>query len=355
MINMNSRVNAIKINEKTISPGNSAYIIAEMSANHGGNFQRAVDIIYAAKECGADAVKIQTYTADTLTLRSDKPQFQINHGPWKGQTMYELYCKAHTPWEWQPKLMDIANKADITLFSTPFDATSVDFLEEINVPAYKIASYELIELPLIEKVASTGKPLILSTGNATLSEIDEAVRTAESAGAKEIALLKCVTSYPAPPEAMNLRTIPHMQEAFNLPTGLSDHSLGIAVSVAAVSLGACIIEKHFTLDRTIETADSFFSMEPHEFKEMVQSVRIAEKALGEVHYALYKDVGRRSLISISDIKRGEPFAYNNVRSLRPGGGLSPSFWSLVEGRKTCLSIPKGTHLTWNMVGEAKEA
>lgn len=340
----------LQIDNTLIGQGCPTYIVAEMSANHGGYFERAVDIIHAAKEAGADAIKLQTYTADTLTLNRHSFPFFIESGPWAGQTLYQLYQAACTPWEWQPRLKEIADLIGITLFSTPFDETAVDFLEEMNVPAYKIASYELIELSLIEKVAATGKPVVLSTGKATLAEIDEAVRTAYRAGAKEIALLKCTSSYPAPPEKMHLRTIPHLQECFGLPVGLSDHSLGIGAAIASIALGACIIEKHFILDRACHTPDSFFSLTHSEFKTMVQEVRVAEKALGRVQYAPQSELSRRALFAISDIKAGESFSRQNVKSLRPGGGLAPSFFSYIEGRRALCDIKQGAPIQWKFVG-----
>lgn len=341
----------VEIANTPVGPGFPTYIIAEMSTNHGGDFNRAVDIIHAAKEAGADAVKLQTYTADTLTLDSDKPPFFIEGGPWGGQTMYQLYQAAFTPWEWHPRLAKIADDLGITLFSAPFDLTSVDFLEEMNVPAYKIASYELIELRLIEKVAATGKPVIMSTGEATLAEIDEAVRTALNAGAGGVVLLKCTSAYPAPPEEMNLRTIPHLQQSFGVPVGLSDHSLGIGASIAAIVLGASVIEKHFTLDDDLKTPDSFFSMGQAEFKSMVKEIRCTEKSLGGVKYATFPNPSRRSLYAIRDIKPGEHFSNTNVQSLRPGGdGLLPRFYSLIEGRRALFDIRKGTAIRWEHVG-----
>jgi len=339
----------VQIGDTKIGHGCPTYMIAEMSANHGGDFERAVDIIWAAKEAGADAVKLQTYTADTLTLNCQNPPFYIEKGPWAGQTLHQLYQAAYTPWEWHPRLKEVADKVGITLFSAPFDETAVDFLEEMNFPAYKIASYELIDHALLEKVATTGKPLILSTGKATLSEIDEAVRVVRQQGAKEVALLKCTSSYPAPPESMNLKTIPHLQECFGLPVGLSDHTLGIGASVAAVALGACIIEKHFSLDDDLQTPDSFFSLTPAEFKSLVQEVRVVEKALGQVKYASQPDASRRSLWAVNDIKAEKNFSKKNTRSLRPGGGILPSFLSIVEGRQAKCNIKKGTPIQWGYI------
>ncbi len=345
----------IIINQRKIGCGEPVYIIAEMSANHNQDFEQAVQLIYAAKESGADAVKLQTYTPDTLTIDCDNEYFRIGKGTiWEGKNLYQLYQEAYTPWEWQPKLKNIANEMGMDCFSTPFDFSAVDFLEKMNVPAYKIASFELVDIPLIQKVARTGKPIIMSTGMATLAEIDEAVQTARGAGAKEIALLKCTSAYPALPDEMNLRTIPHMAEAFGLPAGLSDHTLGIAVPVAAVALGACIIEKHFTLSRSVPGPDSAFSLEPHEFKAMVEAIRMTEKSLGQVSYSVTEKeadsrVFRRSLFVVKDMKEGEVFTENNVRSCRPGYGMSTKFISLVIGRRAIKKLKAGTPLSWELI------
>jgi pseudaminic acid synthase len=340
----------VTIEGKEIGGDKPTYIIAEMSANHGRDFERAADIVYAAKDAGADAVKLQTYTADTLTLNCSMPPFYIPKGPWAGQTLYQLYEKASTPWDWFPRLKEIADKIGITLFSTPFDGTAVDFLEKFHCPAYKIASYELIEDSLLEKSAKTSKPLIISTGKATLSEIDHAIRIVCSSGAKEIILLKCTSEYPAPPEKMNLKTISHMKECFNLPIGLSDHSLGIGVSVAAVALGACVIEKHFILDRKLQTPDSFFSMLPKEFSSMVKEIRMVEKAVGNVEYALQPDNSRRGLWASHNIKAGEILSKKNIKSCRPGAGVYPCFFSVVDGKRAASDLIKGMPVTWNDVG-----
>lgn len=339
-----------KIGNRYIGHGYPTYVIAEMSANHGGDFQRAVDIVHAAKDAGADAIKLQTYTADTLTLDCQTPPFFINSGPWGGQTMHQLYQSASTPWEWQPRLKEVADKIGITLFSAPFDSSAVDFLEEIGVPAYKIASYEIIELELIKKVAETSKPVIISTGQATLGEIDEAVQVAILSGAQGVALLKCTSVYPAPYSEMNLRTIPHLIETFGLPVGISDHSLGIGAAIASVSMGASIVEKHFTLDENLETPDSFFSMTPVTFKRMVQEIRCVEEALGQIVYKQTPDESRRGLFAVKDIKVGEFFNRENVRSVRPGGGLSPRFLSIVEGRRATCNIKRGNPILWELVG-----
>ncbi len=274
----------MKIGIREIGGGKPAYIIAEMSANHAGDISRAKEIIHAAKEAGADCIKIQTYTPDTLTIDCDNSYFHISDGTWNGENLYQLYQKAYTPWEWQKELFEEAKKAEIDFFSTPFDNTSVDFLEEIGIGFYKIASFELVDIPLIEYVASKGKPMILSTGMATLAEIDEAVEAVKKRGNRNFALLRCASAYPAITDEMNLRTMQNMGDTFGVPYGLSDHSMGSVGAVTAVALGASIIEKHFCLDRAIENPDSTFSMNPMEFKQMVHDIRQAEKAIGSVKY-----------------------------------------------------------------------
>jgi N-acetylneuraminate synthase len=331
------------------------YVIAEVSGNHHQKFEEAVKIIRAAKDAGADAVKLQTYTPDTITMRSEKEYFRVGGGTiWDGRSLYELYGEAYTPWAWQPRLKQVANDLGLDLFSTPFDATAVDFLEEMMVPAYKVASFELVDIALIQKVARTGKPLIMSTGMATVEEIKEGVEAAQQAGATQIALLQCTSSYPAAPEEMNLRTLPELAQRFGVPAGLSDHTMGIAVPVAAVALGACIIEKHLTLARSEPGPDSAFSLEPHEFKAMVDAVRIAEKALGEVHFGCSAKeansrVFRRSLFVVQDVKRGDLFTVDNVRSIRPGHGLHTRHLPEVLGRQAVCDIERGTPLSWELV------
>src|SRR5215471_7842533 len=263
--------NFIRINGRRIGRGYPTYIVAEMSANHGQNFDQAVSIIEAAKASGADAIKLQTYTPDTLTIDCGRESFQINGTLWAGRKLYDLYSEAYTPWEWQPKLQQVARKLGLDLFSTPFDDSAVDFLEAMNVPAHKIASFEIVDIPLIRRIARTGKPIIMSTGMTTLAEIEEAVTAAREAGCRELVLLKCTSAYPAPPEEMNLQTIPHLARTFDVPVGISDHTMGVAVPVAAVALGACIIEKHFTLSRSEPGPDSAFSLEPEEFRQMVEA------------------------------------------------------------------------------------
>lgn len=330
-------------------------LVAELSANHNQRFDEAVRLIRAAKECGADAVKLQTYTPDTLTMDCDNECFRIGKGTlWEGKNLYQLYREAYTPWEWQPKLKVVADELGLPLFSTPFDATALEFLEKMNVPAYKIASCELVDLPLIRRVAATGKPLIMSTGMAKLEEIGEAVAAAREVGCRELALLKCTSAYPSPPEEMNLRTIPDMAQRYGVPVGLSDHTLGIAVPVAAVAMGACIIEKHFTLTRAVPGPDCAFSLEPHEFKAMVQAVRDAEKALGRVSYDLTEHekasrVFRRSLFVVKEVKAGEVFTAENVRSIRPGYGLAPKAITDVLGKRATRDIAAGTPLQMNLI------
>ena len=342
---------SIQIGGRTVGPGRPCYIIAEMSANHGQDLEQALAIVRAAAEAGADAVKLQTYTPDTLTIDCDAPDFRIGKGTiWEGRNLYQLYAEAFTPWEWQARLKAEAEALGMDCFSTPFDASAVDFLENLGVVCHKIASFEIVDLPLIRRIAATGKPIILSTGMATLAEIEEAVTTARAAGCTQLALLKCNSGYPAPPEEMNLRTIPHLAQAFGVPAGLSDHTLEIAVPVAAVTLGACILEKHFTLDRSVPGPDSAFSLEPAEFKAMVQAVRTAEKALGGVRYApsereLPSRAFRKSLYVVRDIAKGEPFTADNVRCIRPGHGLHPRHLEQVLGAHARRSLARGTPLS----------
>lgn len=344
----------LKVGNRKIGENCPVFTVAEISANHGHNFNRAVSLIKKAKECGIDAVKFQAYTPDTMTIDVDNKYFKIKHPKWGGQTLYQLYEKAYTPWSWFKKLKKIADDLGIVFFATAFDKTAVDALEEIDVPMHKIASFELMDLSLIEYVARISKPLVLSTGMGTISEIKEAVNTAKKAGAKDIILLRCVSSYPARPEEMNLRTIPHMGKLFNCPIGISDHTLGIGVSIAAVSLGAVVVEKHFTLSRRFNTPDSFFSIEPQELKELVKNVRITEKALGRVHYGLTSKqkenrVFRRSLFIVEDVKKGKIFNEENVRSIRPGFGLHPKHLGEILGKKAKQDIKKGTPLSLDLL------
>lgn len=345
----------ISINGRRVGPGQRAYIIAEMSANHGQSFEQAIRILVAAKEAGADAVKLQTYTPDTMTIRCDAEPFRIKGTLWHGRTLYDLYAEAYTPWEWQPRLKEIADRMGMDLFSTPFDETAVAFLAAMDVPAFKVASFEIVDLPLLRRIAETGKPIIVSTGMATLAEIEEAVTAIRRCGGSEIALLKCTSAYPAPADQMHLRTIPHLAQAFGVPVGLSDHTLGVAVPVAAVAVGACIIEKHITLSRQLPGPDAAFSLEPEEFKAMVQAVRTAEQALGTVHYDVSPDESasrrfRRSLFVVRDVRAGEPFTNENVRAIRPGDGLHTRHLPDVLGRVAARDVPRGTPLSWDLVG-----
>jgi len=307
------------------------------------------------KESGADAVKLQTYTPDTITIDSDNEYFQIDQGTlWDGKTLYQLYQEAYTPWEWQPKLKKVAAKLGLICFSSPFDRTSVDFLEEMNVPAYKVASFEITDIPLIEYIASKGKPVIISTGIATLADIEEAVHACKRMGNDQIALLKCTSAYPAPLEESNLRTISNLADTFNTVVGLSDHTLGISAPIASVALGAKIIEKHFILDRTMGGPDAAFSMEPDEFRSMVEAVREVEKALGTVNYDLTEKTRKsrefsRSLFVVEDIKSGESLTEENVRSIRPGFGLHPRYLGHIIGKKARNGIKKGTPLEWILI------
>jgi pseudaminic acid synthase len=345
----------IEIFGTQIGPSLPVYIIAEISANHNQSYHEAVKLIHAAKNAGADAVKLQTYTPDTITIDCKSELFRIGKGSlWEGRFLHDLYGEAYTPWEWHAGLFEEARALEMDIFSTAFDPSAVDFLEELSVPAHKIASFEIVDIPLIEKMAATGKPLIISTGMATLGEIDEAVQAARAAGAEQIALLKCTSAYPAPAEEMNLRTIPHLAEAFDVPVGLSDHTLGIEVPMAAVCMGACIVEKHFTLSRSKPGSDSAFSLEPHEFAAMVKAIRTAEKALGKVHYGVSarevdSRVFRKSLFIVKDVNGGEILSHENVRSIRPGYGLHPRCLEEVLGRRASYDLKKGTPLTLDMI------
>ena len=331
-----------------------AFIIAEMSANHCKKFDNAIKIIREAAAAGADAIKLQTYRPETSTIDCDNEFFRIHGTKWEGRILFDLYREAYTPWDWQKQLFDFASECGILCFSTASDPTSVDFLESVSNPIYKIASFEVVDIPLLKKIAATGKPVIMSTGMATLAEIDDAVRTLRENGTKDLTLLKCTSAYPSPPEEANLRTMPHLAQAFGCTVGLSDHTMGSAVAVAAVALGAKVIEKHFTLARADGGPDGSFSMEPHEFKQMVQDIRTVEKALGTVCYDLTRKqqeskVFRRSLFAVKDIKAGEKFTADNVRSIRPGHGLPPKFLPQILGRTAVCDISRGTPLSWDIV------
>ena len=351
----------LKIGNRKIGENHPAFIIAELSCNHLQDYELAVKTIKAMKESGADAVKLQAYTPDTITLDSDREDFQIKQGTlWDGQTLYNLYKKAYTPWDWIPKLKKLAEEIGMICFSSEFDKSAVDFLEELDVPIHKIASFEITDIPLIKYAASKGKPIIISTGIAELSDIEKAVEACKSVNNEQIILLKCTSAYPAPYEEVNLRTIPDLAKRFNVLAGLSDHTLGISVPIAAVALGAKIIEKHFILNRNLKykngefSPDVAFSLEPKEFKEMVESVRQAEKALGKVSYELSEKVKKsrefsRSLYVAENIKKGEIFTENNVRSVRPGFGLHPENLEKILGKKASQNIKKGTRMSWELI------
>ncbi len=346
---------AISINGRRIGAGEPVYIVAEMSANHAQDYAQAARIVHAAKVCGADAVKLQTYTPDSLTIDCAGPCFQIGAGSlWAGKTLYGLYGEAATPYAWHKPLQELARDLEIDLFSSPFDHDAVDFLQSLDMPAYKIASFEIVDLPLIRRAARTGKPLIMSTGMASEEEIALALETARDAGCEDIALLKCTSAYPAPPEAMHLRGLARLAGAFGVPIGLSDHSMGVAVPVAAVALGACIIEKHLTLSRDLPGPDSAFSLEPHEFGQMVEAVRTVEKALGQAQLGRSAQeeaslVFRRSLFVVEDVRAGERLTPRSVRIIRPGHGLAPRHLDEVLGRAAVADIRRGTPLQWDMM------
>ena len=327
------------------------YIIAELSANHNGSIERAFESIKAAKEAGADAVKIQTYTADTMTIPCENGEFVIKGGLWDGWNLYDLYKEAHTPYEWHKPLFDYAKKIGITIFSSPFDKSAVDLLEKLNTPFYKVASFEIIDLPLIKYIAQTKKPMIISTGMANLEEITEAIEVANENGCQDLILLHCISSYPAPVEQSNLLTIPDLAKRFKTIVGLSDHTMGTVVATASVALGASVIEKHFTLSRKDKGPDSEFSIEPKELKQLCIDSKIAWEALGEAGYNLKKaeqTTYRRSLYVVNDIKKGERFTSKNIRSIRPGNGLSPKYYDTLLGAKAVKAIKKGTPVEWSM-------
>ncbi len=340
-----------------IGEGHPTYMIAEMSANHAGSKQHALEIIHAAKESGADCIKIQTYTADTLTIDCHNQYFAITDGTWKGENLYSLYQKAYTPWEWQAELKEEAEKLGLDFFSTPFDNSSVDFLEGIGMEFYKIASFELVDIPLIKYVASKGKPIIMSTGMGSLEEVEEAVAAVRSTGNEQLALLKCSSAYPAITDEMKLSVMVDMRKRFDVPTGLSDHSLGSLGAVTAVAMGANIIEKHFCLDRKLKNPDSTFSMEPAEYAAMVRDIRLVEKAAGQPVYGpeqseLGNMAFRRSIFVVKDIKAGEKLTPENIRVIRPSNGLKPKYYEEVLGRTAKCDIAFGTPLSWDIIEEA---
>ncbi len=342
------------INQRLIGQGQPVYIIAELSANHHQDFEQAVQLVHAAKDAGADAVKLQTYTPDTMTIDCDNEHFRIGKGTiWEGKNLYQLYSEAYTPWQWQPKLMDLARDIGIDCFSTPFDASAVAFLEGLNVPAYKVASFELVDVSLLRLIGQTKKPVILSTGMADEQEVQEAVDALRQSGCPHLALLKCTSAYPADPRSMNLHAIPYLAERFDAVAGLSDHTMGLAAAIASVALGGSIIEKHLTLSRDDPGPDSPFSLEPGEFKDMVQAVRETEKALGTTELSPSQQeepsrVFRRSLFVVQDVLAGETFTEENLRSIRPGYGLPPKHLHQILGKKATREVKRGTPMAWDL-------
>lgn len=350
------KMNDIKIGDFIINENSRPFIIAEMSGNHNQSIDKALEIVDAAAECGADAVKLQTYTPDTMTIDHNKGLFYIDDPKslWHGTTLYDLYKVAHTPWEWHKAIFDRAKEKGIMIFSTPFDSSSVDFLETLNVPAYKIASFENKDWELLKKVAKTKKPVIMSTGASTISEISESVAVLKSNGCDEIILLKCTSTYPATPESTNLITMPHMKDMFNCYTGLSDHTMGIGVAIASVALGAKVIEKHFTLDRNDGGVDSDFSIEPEELKSLVTECNRAHQCIGKVSYDILKDEEsslrfKRSIYVVKDIIKGEKFNKNNIRIIRPGDGMEPKYYLRLLGKESKSDLKRGTPMSWELL------
>ncbi len=351
-----NKSSSMAIADRSIGLAHPPFVIAEMSGNHNRSLDRALEIVNAAAASGAHAIKLQTYTADTMTLDISEREFFIEDPKslWKGRSLYDLYQEAHTPWEWHKPIFDRCRELGLICFSTPFDATSVDFLESLDVPCYKIASFENTDLPLIRKVAATGKPMIISTGMATVAELDDTVRAAREAGCIDIILLKCTSTYPSTPENTNIRTIPHLRELFGCEVGLSDHSMGTGVAVAAVALGATVIEKHFTLNRVDGGVDSTFSLEPEEMKNLVVETKRAWQALGTVSYGPTEQekkslVFRRSLYVVQDMAEGEPFTPENLRAIRPGLGLAPKYLETLMGKRVARGVPKGTPAAWDLI------
>jgi len=344
----------IIIEGRMVGHGREPYIICELSGNHNGSLERAISMIESAARTGCDAIKLQTYTPDTITIQCDRPEFWIRGGPWDGKSLYELYSEAFTPFEWHSAMFSRARELGITVFSTPFDETAVDLLESLDTPAYKVASFELIDLPLISYIASKGKPMIMSTGMANHSEIHAAVTTARQYGCQQLVLLHCVSNYPADIGDANVRTVPELSREFSCPAGLSDHTMGTAASVAAIALGACVIEKHFTLSRSDGGPDAAFSLEPHEFEALVSECKLAFKALGKPHFeTLASEQGsrqfRRSLYVVKDLKRGEVIGSEHIRSIRPGLGLSPNRLWDVLGKRATRDLTRGEPLSLEMV------
>lgn len=346
-----------KIGNRTIGDNQPVFIVAELSGNHRHNFDIAVKSIESMKECGVDAVKLQTYMPDTMTIDSENECFKIKQGTlWDGKSLYQLYQEAYMPWEWQPKLKDIAESLGLIFFSTPFDKTAVDFLEKLGVEAYKVASFEMTDTSLIEYIAIKQKPVIMSTGIAAYSDIEDAVNACRKVNNAQIALLKCTSAYPASLEEMNLRTIPDLAKRFDVVNGLSDHSLGITACVVSVALDARIIEKHFILDKNLGGPDAAFSLCPQEFKTMVQAVREAERSVGQITYELSEKTKKnrmfsRSLFAVKDIQRGELFTEDNVRSIRPANGLAPKYLNRIMGKKANRDIKRGSPLAWDLIEE----
>ncbi|MCJ8339783.1 MAG: pseudaminic acid synthase [Pseudomonadales bacterium] len=355
---MSSDSDYIEIAGRRIGPGYPPYIIAELSANHNGDIDRAFQILQMAKDCGADAIKLQTYTPDTLTIDSDKPEFKIEGGLWHGRTLYDLYAQAHMPWDWHKPLFARAQELGITIFSSPFDFTAVDMLEDLGAPAYKIASFEVVDLALIRYAAKTGKPLIISTGMANEDEIEEAVSTAREAGCKQLVVLHCVSAYPAASTDYNLRTLPDIAERFRVLTGLSDHTIDNTTAITSIALGACLIEKHVTLDRNGGGPDDSFSLEKNELQNLCRDSKTAWGALGQINYRRKESekgnlIFRRSLYVVNDVAAGEMFTEHNVRSIRPGYGLAPKYYDLVIGKRAKVAIAKGTALSFDQINQMK--
>lgn len=353
---MSKHLPAIRIDNRYVGPEQPPFIIAEMSGNHNQSLGRALEIVEAAARTGAHALKLQTYTADTMTLDIDEGEFFIEDlsSLWKGRSLYDLYQEAHTPWEWHKPIFDKCKELGIMCLSTPFDATAVDFLEELNTPVYKIASFENTDLPLIRKVAATGKPMIISTGMATIAELDQTVRAAREAGCQDIILLKCTSTYPATADNTDILTIPHMRDLFKVQVGLSDHTMGLGVSVASVALGATVIEKHFTLRRADGGVDSTFSLEPEEMKALVIETERAWQSLGQISYGptekeLKSLVFRRSLYVVKDLEAGEVLSTENVRAIRPGYGLTPGYLDTLLGLKVSKAVKRGTPVSWSLL------
>ena len=347
----------IQIEKQFIGENHPPFIIAEMSGNHNQSLERALKIVEFVAKSGANALKLQTYTADTMTLDISKDEFFLDdpNSLWQGNSLYELYKKAHTPWRWHKPIFDKCKELGLIAFSTPFDASSVDFLENLNVPIYKIASFENTDIPLIKRIASTGKPIIISTGMASIAELDKSVNVARNAGCKDIILLKCTSTYPSSPKNSNLLTIPHLKKTFNLQVGLSDHTIGIGASIASIALGATIIEKHFTLNRADGGVDSAFSIEPNELKMLVKESKRAWQALGEIKYGASEKekkstIFRRSIYICKDMKKGEFFTKENIRTIRPGLGLKPKYYEILLGKKINQSVKKGTPVSWSLIG-----